>query len=98
MADEYRNENGQLKNGHPGLKPIGAENKLTRKAKWLLNAFYDEVKRQGVGSLVNDASASDKIRAILAALPKNIEHSGPDGGPIDSKITIEFVKSDSEIS
>jgi hypothetical protein len=67
--------------GNPEGRPVGCENKITRKAKWLLNALYDELKREGVDKLVGDASANDKIKAILAGIPKEIK------AEVDTKIT-----------
>jgi len=67
---------GEVNN--PKGRPVGSQNKLTSKAKYLLSKYYDEIKRLGIKSLVNDSTASDKLKAIIAGIPKDlkVEHSG----------------------
>lgn len=80
--------------GNPNGRPPGAENRLTRKAKYYAERFLDEIKAQGVSEIAKSGKMSDYVNIIKAILPKNFELSGTDGNPIDTKLTIEFVKPD----
>jgi len=87
-------KDGEINN--PNGRPIGAENKLTRKAKYLLNKYYDALKNAGIDTLVLESNPGDKLRAILAGIPKdmNIKHSGEiKNDSIDlSKLTTSEIK------
>ena len=69
-------KNGE--SGNPNGRPVGRENKLTRKAKYYAEKFLDEIKRQGISEIAATGRMADYINIIKTVLPKdfNVKHSG----------------------
>jgi len=73
MADDYRDEKGQLKEGHPGLRPVGSENKLTRRAKILAEKLFNEFEAMGLDNLAKTGDVKDLITLLSKFLPKEVK-------------------------
>jgi hypothetical protein len=63
---------------NPNGRPVGSENRLTRKAKYYAEKFLDEIKRAGISEIAATGKMSDYITLIRTVLPKdhNVKHSG----------------------
>ena len=89
MADkknDYTDEKGKLKKGNPG-RPKGSKNKSTLKQAYI-EAFFE---LGGKDALVKFAKLGPKqMEAFLnqnsKMLPKEVELSGPDKGPIETGV------------
>ena len=64
--------------GNPNGRPEGAENKLTKKAKYYAEKFLDEIDKQGISQIAATGKMTDFINIIKALLPKdmNVNLSG----------------------
>ena len=75
MENDSRDEKGQFKDGHKsnGGRPVGSENRLTRKAKYYAEKFLDEIKAQGIDEITKTGKMSDYVSLLKAILPSKVE-------------------------
>jgi hypothetical protein len=59
--------------GNPEGRPVGSENKLTRKAKYYAEKFLDEIERQGIEEITRTGKMSDYITLLKSILPTKVE-------------------------
>ena len=77
--------------GNPTGRPEGAKNKLS----WaFVEALAEDFNEHGVDVIktVRKEKPVEYLNTISKVLPKIIEFSGPDGGPIERKWTVEIIK------
>lgn len=69
-------KNGE--SGNPSGRPVGSENKLTRRAKYYANKLFDEFEKIGIDKMAETGDIKDLINLISKFIPKdmNIKHSG----------------------
>ena len=87
MAEDFRDERGRLRPGHPGLKPRGASNRLQGEIKDKITDFLNG-ELDSLQEIYSQVSPKDKLRflsEILAyILPKSKEISvTPSSDPLD---------------
>lgn len=73
MAED---NSGQIKPGeirNPTGRPIGAENKLTARAKHYANKLFDEFDRMGIDKMAQTGDVRDLINLISKFVPKEIK-------------------------
>ena len=82
--------------GNPAGKPRGAENRLTRKAKYYAEKLIDEMKSIGVAEIAKTGKMSDYVNLLKTLLPKDFNISGNltvKNDRIDlSKLTVDELK------
>lgn len=81
MGDPFRAANGQLLPGHPGLKPVGARSKLSKRAISVVNGSWDAVIQKLLEQSVAGDVQSAKLLASItlpAGLPIQIDAT-PEG-------------------
>lgn len=81
MADSYRDKNGRLLPGHPGLKPVGARSQLSKRAINAVNESWDAVIQKLLEqSIAGDVQAAKLLASITlpAGLPVQIDAT-PEG-------------------
>jgi hypothetical protein len=61
-------------NANPNGRPVGSENRLTRKAKHYAEKFLDEIKKAGISEVAATGKMSDYVSLIRAVLPKDHNH------------------------
>lgn len=91
MVPEQPKNDGKFKVGHPGgpgRKP-GSRNKL---GEAFVTAMLDNFQKYGIETIetVRVTEPAVYIKTIAQILPK--EHTGEDGEPLFSGITVNFVK------
>lgn len=67
--------------GNPAGRPKGSRNRLSEA---FLTDFCELWEKHGIAALTKVATKdpSTFVRAAVALIPKQTEHTGPDGGPI----------------
>ena len=67
--------------GNPKGRPIGSENKLTKKAKYYAEKIFEEFDKIGIDNLTQKGDIKDLLTLIRACLPKEVK------AEVDTKIT-----------
>lgn len=78
-----------------GGRPKGVGNKLPRDLKAKVLAICDHLEAQQKG-LQEEAEKDPQwfyTNFVKPMLPKNVEITGEDGGPVDMSLTVKFVSS-----
>ena len=87
-------EDTQFKEGQEGGpgRPKGSRNKLSEA---FLKALADNFEEHGPAVIdkLRESNPAAYCNVIAKLMPKLMELSGPDGGPIDTNWTVEFVDS-----
>lgn len=87
MAEDFRDERGRLRPGHPGLKPRGASNRLQAEIKHKITDFLNG-ELDSLQDIYSQVSPKDKLRFLAELLayilPKSKEISiGPQSEQVD---------------
>ena len=90
MASESTDERGKFKPGNPG-RPKGARNRLAQSFLETLAADFEQYGMEAVEKLRADNPAA-YANVIAKLMPKLMELTGVDGGPIEQQITDRRLK------
>lgn len=81
MSDDFRDDKGRFTDGNPG-RPKGSRNRLSEA---FLRVLADDFEDNGVDAIerLRADNPGQYANVIAKLMPKLMELSGPEGGPIE---------------